>query len=638
MTIIGSSEDAIHFLRNLDEKKLVDLYADMRTLEGYTEIKIMDGPGDGQRDIHSIDGNGEKHLTQSKFHNDPLKAVSSKELGEVVLGMVKLGYNKGCFITNAKISPQAKRECLDNYPGYSIEFIEGREIAKRVFDNLIMRAIWCDGESIERVSYALTLPIVARDSETDRPLRLLPKTHERWEGNLIKAGRSEVNVNFQRSTVSTSLFDPYRPPYTRTISEFGSSISNTIEVVLTGIIHLEDVNNILYKVVMEAFSRIDDFYNGSKKHVAVRGGTSYLTPLQGDSSGARIELKELNPTTFVKHGNETEYEIDWVCPGPESNWYPPTRIGGSNSSWVRWYNPKIDTCLNLSIISPPSASDRWQVEERYDYVRKWWSQSLFFLLPRTIQKSWVELNLPEPTLAHYWDDKNLLCGWLHPSLRTPVRTMLFEDDEYPQEKPKGLFPPFFNSDGVSKEMNELGNLLEDLEGIRVMPDKARHMIAVVDKDPFPTTEIMLYAPSDLIIDSDTIIPSPIDLRARQIQFTICWILGESLSNEHQIYELDPHKFLDEILSDDTLPFNISAQIDNNMTLKQNSYLLVHFEYKNPIDTEKTDNLLKELENRIILIIPRIEECLALCFRDFRQATKKYWFDEIFMDFVQVKED
>ena len=67
MTIAGNSEDAIQFLRNLDEKKLVDLYADMRTLEGYTEIKIMDGPGDGQRDIHSIDCNGEKHLTQSKF-------------------------------------------------------------------------------------------------------------------------------------------------------------------------------------------------------------------------------------------------------------------------------------------------------------------------------------------------------------------------------------------------------------------------------------------------------------------------------------------------------------------------------------------------------------------------------------------
>jgi hypothetical protein len=585
MTVIGSSENAIQFLRNLDEKKLVDLYADMRTLEGYTEIKIMDGPGDGQRDIHSIDGNGEKHLTQSKFHNDPLKTVSSKELGEVVLGMVKLGYKKGCFITNAKISPQAKRECLDNYPGYSIEFIEGREIAKRVFDNLILRAIWYDGESIERVSYALTLPIVARDSETDRPLRLLPKTHDGWEGNVIKAGRSEVHINFQRSTVSTSLFDPYRPPYKRTISEFGSSISNTIEVVLTGIIHLEDVDNILYKVVMEAFSRINDFYNSSKQHVAIRGGMSYLTPLQGDSSGARIELKELSPTTFVQHENETENEIDWVCPGPESNWYPPTRIGGSNSSWVRWYNPKIDTCLNLSIISPPSASDRWQVEERYDYVRKWWSQSLFFLLPRTIQKSWVELNLPEPTFAHYWNDKNLLCGWLHPSLRTPVRTMLFEDDEYPQEKPEESFPPFLNSDGVSKEIDELGKLLEGLEGTRVTPDKARHMSAVVDKDPFPTTEIMIYGPSDLIIDPDTTIPSPIDLKARQIQFTICWMLGESLSKDHQIHELDPHKLLNDILTDDTLPFNVSAQIDNN-TLRQNSYLLVHLEYKNPISTEK----------------------------------------------------
>src|SRR5687767_11947133 len=111
MSVLGPNEIQ-SFLHKLDERTLLDVCTDILVTEGHTNIRIMDGPGDGQRDIHSIDGNGNKYLTQSKYHANLSHSVPAKELGEVVLGMVRLGYKHGLFVTSTKVSPQAKRDCL----------------------------------------------------------------------------------------------------------------------------------------------------------------------------------------------------------------------------------------------------------------------------------------------------------------------------------------------------------------------------------------------------------------------------------------------------------------------------------------------------------------------------------------------
>lgn len=204
MSILGPKETD-NFLQKLDERSLLDICTDILTIKGHTDIRIMEGPGDGQRDIHSIDSNGEKCLTQSKYHRNPSYTVSAKELGEVVLGMIRFGYKKGLFITNAKVSPQAKRDCLNDYPNYSVDFLEGRGIIKNIFDNLVLKAIWYDGQSFDKVSYTLIFPILIRDLETDKPLPLLPQHREAQIGNKIEAGRSEIQINYQRSNTSTNV-------------------------------------------------------------------------------------------------------------------------------------------------------------------------------------------------------------------------------------------------------------------------------------------------------------------------------------------------------------------------------------------------------------------------------------------------
>jgi hypothetical protein len=67
MTVIGPDDLVAALSRNLNPQLLVELTHDLLAVEGHTNIKILDGPGDGCRDIHSIDHDGNTVLSQCKF-------------------------------------------------------------------------------------------------------------------------------------------------------------------------------------------------------------------------------------------------------------------------------------------------------------------------------------------------------------------------------------------------------------------------------------------------------------------------------------------------------------------------------------------------------------------------------------------
>ena len=58
-------------IAKLNADQFVQLVADiLSSAFGHSEVKIVDGPGDGRRDIHSATPDGEPHITQCKYHND----------------------------------------------------------------------------------------------------------------------------------------------------------------------------------------------------------------------------------------------------------------------------------------------------------------------------------------------------------------------------------------------------------------------------------------------------------------------------------------------------------------------------------------------------------------------------------------
>ena len=621
MSILGS-QNAAMFLKKLDEHKLLNICTDILTIDGHNNIRIMDGPGDGQRDIHSIDSNGNKCLTQSKYHNDIEQSIAAKELGEVVLGMVRFGYKHGIFITNTKISPQAKRDCLDDFPAYTITYLEGWEIVKKVFDNLILKAIWYDGQSLEKVSYNLIIPILARNLENDKPLPILPVDSINIISKKLVIDRSEVIINYQRNNSSTFAFGEYRSSETKTTGEKGSTRVILTEGILSGIIHLEDVEKIMDTVGEETILQINTI-NPDVLHYAVILGCPSLTPLGGELSGARIDLKDYKSRTIVVHGDYCEKESDWLLPKNNTEWILPYIPKTSQADWIRWYNSTNDICLDIMIECPPSDEVKWLLVAQRNYFIKMWKDSLFMLVPLELTKIWQNNDVAPPTKTYKWDAINVLCVWLHPNFNSPLV-------ELPIENEYGTFQPIFEDDIVKGKVNfeKIRKRLESLGGIFEDPEKSRHMIAILEGDPYPNIEYTQFHCKHLAYDIYTI-PTPIDPASRSFQFTVCWDVISTLKTEKL-----SNQFLDELLNEleslNISPCKTNVFLDAE-NLSKIIFIIFEIEYLPDDKFKPTEQILEKALSFGLRIIEQVESFLASKVK-FNRATRKYWDKELLMTF------
>lgn len=621
MGIFGPQEIE-KFLKNLDERKILNLCADILYIDSHTDIRIMEGPGDGQRDIHSIDPNGEKCLTQSKFHSNLSYTVSAKELGEVVLGMVRFGYSKGLFITNVKISPQAKRDCLNDYPNYSVDFLEGDGIVKKVFDSLVLKAIWYDGQSLDEVLYTLNFPLILRDLETDKPLQLLPQHTEAQTGNKIVVGRSEIQIMYQRSNTSTSVFGEYRSPRRKTPGELGSTHVGVTEAILSGIIHMGDIDQILVGLREETISQIHKIHK-DKKHFALLLGQPSLTPLGGQSTGARVELEDIEPITYVDHGDFQGEEVDWIIPSQSTEWVLPRSPSVSQADWIRWYNQQNDICFDVMVLSHPGDRYNWQLIEQRDYFVKWWNQSLFMLVPHEVVKNWNSSDIPEPTDWHEWNDTYSLGIWLHPVFNIPIAQMAIEP-EY-----SDLEPDFMESDleKAKKELDEIRQKLEVLDSTFVEPEKARHMVAILTSDPYPNTELVI-CPGKQLAYYLSMVPTPIDPGSRRFQFTACWEIKPM--NDIKFSKAGIGQILSTLRSYDYSPFHTNFYLDDEI-ITNDTFILLEIEFNPENRFQCTEHALIESEEKVMSLVEDVEKILNQL-AVYTRSTRRYWDKELLMLF------
>lgn len=622
MAVLGL-HDHERFLHKLNEASLLDLCADILAIVGHTNIRITDGPGDGQRDIHSIDSDGKKCLTQSKYHRDLNQSVSAKELGEVVLGMVRLGYGKGLFITSAKISPQAKRDCLNDYPNYSVDYLEGWEIVRKVFENLILKAIWYDGQSLEKISYTIIVPLLARDLETDKPLPLLHPHADILDGNKFTAGRSEIQIKLQRSKTSTQVFGEYRSPKIKTFGELGSSQVSVTEAILSGVLYLEDVNDIMPILGNEIVDHVRNL-NAGKIHFAILLGKPSLTPLGGEASGARIELHDFEPKTLVYHQGNTSSEIDWILPSKDLGWVLPQRPSVSQAEWIRWYNLTNDLCLDVLIHCPPSDQIKWQFVEQRNFVMKWWKESLFMLVPSILVKNWKENNIVEPTKSYTSDKDTSLCIWLHPTLSSPIVEFPIESEHEPWE-------PSFSKDNLNEVKNDLQKIRSSIEGFGgtlIDPEKARHMVAIHDHDPYPDVEIAEFQARHLAYDVYTV-PTPIDPASRRFQFSVCWLVKTKTElKAMNDFELD--ELLSKLRERKYSGFEVEFFSDSKTQSKE-SFVIAEIGIFPENNQDNTAQALAKVDGLVLGVVNEIEESARQHVEVIR-ATRIYWDKEILMLF------
>jgi hypothetical protein len=206
----------------LTPKLLVRLARDLLVARGHRLVRQTDGPGDGGRDVHSIIDDGTEHLAQCKHHEDRGHACSAAEVSELPMAMVKFNVRRGVFLTDARISPQAKREYLNDYPQLQLEFLDRDELVSEVLSRAALRALWFDGGRLGAVNTRITFPLLVGRHERDQPL--LPLRHAAIRDELHLHIRKEaadlgLGLELREAWSSRELFEPYRPPQQLTMEE-----------------------------------------------------------------------------------------------------------------------------------------------------------------------------------------------------------------------------------------------------------------------------------------------------------------------------------------------------------------------------------------------------------------------------------
>lgn len=621
MQIQGSSKKATESLRKLDFKKLAELTADILAVQGHYDIKVTDGPGDGCRDIHSIDKKGNKHLTQCKHHEDISKTLSSRETGELPLGLVKFGYKKGLFCTNARISPQSKREFIDNYPDLELDYWEGTNIPSIVFDNIIIRSIWFDGKSIDKISYVIVIPVLGRDIEKNKPIPIFELLN--FDQIILD---NNIHISLRKSSLKYSNFEPYLPPQIRTPKE-GWGWGSCLEMAIQGPVRFEEIENIQHSAAEKIISLLSKNKKLKTTHYAIRLGKPHISPLSGESAGSQIELN-CKPLTLLKYDSNIKLENEWLLPSSEFNWYMPSRVQTPMADWARWYNPNADICLDLNIISRPSSSMLGMIEEQYEYFVKWWEKSLFALVRNDYIDQFESIKIDQPSEVVDWYENQSLCCWKHGNLASGFRHMLIEIDDFDDPD----LPKPFEVDPIKYEnfYHECKNKLKKISAKFIDPIKARHMIAVKSSDPFPSKDSMIYRSIELMYHYQEI-PSPIDPKSRRIIFTKAWLISEKdklIAND---------KFLEHIenVLQQSSNWILNSSVFDNETIT-GTYYVLYLESNAEIGLDDTNQELEKILKSYSNFVSNIEKEIKLFYPKAVNRTIKFWENEIGMYFQAKK--
>ena len=168
----GKPKDKLKYLESIDQYDFPYLIADiLSSYYNHHNVRVVDGTGDGKRDIFSVNSKGEKIITQCKYHYDMSKTSGTRQTDEIVIALNKYKSNIGFFCTSGKLTPQSKREYLDNYPDFELNWLEGHEIVDIVLEDTILRKVWFENEKIHLTNSNVSIPFIFRKLPEDISLQ-----------------------------------------------------------------------------------------------------------------------------------------------------------------------------------------------------------------------------------------------------------------------------------------------------------------------------------------------------------------------------------------------------------------------------------------------------------------------------------
>jgi hypothetical protein len=591
----------------LDSSLFEKLGADLLFARGHTQIRLTGGPGDGGRDIHSIDSVGRPHLAQCKHHKDSDQACSSSDLSELPMAMIKLGYTHGLFITNSRISPQAKREYLNDYPDLNLDFLDGEALAREVLSNGMHTALWYEGTRFADINVSTIFPTIIRRHDGDRPFmpfRLATPPDFSQVLEYLSSRHPAYKFSIRRGRSSSEPFAPYRAPVPLTSEEGATPFLQVIEVSLLGHIAISDFTTVAEDICKAHISWLLPAFNA----MSVRVGKPSIVPLEGKNSGERLWL-EMSPICFTATQHFCGEERNWFDAKPNSRWTTQSDARVTEAHWIRLYSEELDCCLSYEIHSRISAAARAWEEAMREIQIGGWDRSVFCLLPAW--DNWPHLNIPEPdeTVRWTWDDR-ILCGWLHWSILgnpVPIRT--------------GLDPTGESEDDHEsrKDLSRIESLLKSVPGATMLhPTKARHMVALAGTDPFPAIGFRNFDTGEVVCYPE-ILPSPIQPSSRSFALSAVWRC-----------EVDVVKAEEAYLA--TISESGSPLYSEPSWERWEDYLVLGLELTpGDLELRSTEDLLNEFFDALKPFRSSLTEHLEK-YGNVEPATKEYWSKRLNINF------
>lgn len=346
--IPGPPEEKLALLSRIDFRTLPHLTGDiLYFLHDHRDIRVVDGPGDGKRDVHSTRPDGSYFVTQCKYHEDTSASISSDETDELVLALMKFGCKAGLFVTTGRISPQAKREYLDNYPEFELDFLDGVNLVETVLSSPVLSAVWFDGKSIIQTRQALQIPFVLRRITDDMPARI---------DGLPNITNESISYYFRHEFIEKQYLAPYREPVDKYNPERTSKFAHGHSVYCIGNAGLHDVPQ-LHQFIA---SFIAGHIPVEQLPVTIRFGIPSLATNRqamadrfSEENDDSIAIPQIKPVSFIIDRNgEIQSEREWVVITSTEQWKFPDNLSVAEAQWAGWLNRYHNTICMEVLDSP----------------------------------------------------------------------------------------------------------------------------------------------------------------------------------------------------------------------------------------------------------------------------------------------
>lgn len=330
----GSDDEKRKLLVSLTAADFPSLVGDILYFsKGHRHVRIMDGPGDGCRDIQSVDKDGISVLTQCKFVGDPAKGIGSSDANEIIVALTKFGGKKGILASTGRFSPQLKREFTDNFPSLNLDWIEGTDIVDEVFSNPILFRVWVAGLGIGRETIFVKIPFVVRRGLNDTPLEL---ADEDLGDGLFIQGASSVDI---------AALEPFRPP-----EEVGWTESFARSVWGPSLLcqappDLHSLEGLHVQTLKKKFASATEV-------ATVRFGLPYLVPTKNPDFEKGFPIPGFVARSYVvRPENSATPEQEYLLlnsPG----WIWPEYLSVAEGDWGNWQTSNNQRWCHIEVFNP----------------------------------------------------------------------------------------------------------------------------------------------------------------------------------------------------------------------------------------------------------------------------------------------